>query len=139
MGNPNAGADVSTPSGRERFHVGDGGSGMTSPIANPAVCDSTRQRHTISVPMGSQLVDGHAPHQVRFTHMMDVGAQRDVRVQIRYVRFQRTIAMLAHSSFGTSLIFTAGDSLSLGAPRVANSDAGDRFVVHGADVSLTNR
>ena len=146
---------------RQRFYV-EPPFGNTSPFGDPINCDGTVRNERIRVPIGVDPYGSQRqtePLTVHFGHLMHVNDSRDLRVTIRFERWQRTVASVGPAMWGegVDVTFTAGGSLHID-PRfagfsrltvdrtpatpeefIAALSPGDRLTASGPDVALRNR
>ena len=146
---------------RQRFYV-EPPFGHTSPYGDPINCDGKVQNERIRVPIGVDPYGSQRqtePLTVHFGHLRHVNDSRDLRVTIRFERWQRTVASVGPATWGegVNITFREGGSLDID-PRfahlgrltvdrtpatpeefIAALSPGDRIVAYGPDVALRNR
>lgn len=146
---------------RQRFYV-EPPFAHTSPYGDTITCDGRVRNESIRVPIA---VDPYGSRRqtvsltVRFGHLMEVEDSRDLRVTIRFERWQRTVATVgpAPRGDGVTVTFAEGGSLDIepssshrsrftvdGRPAtpevfVAALSPGDRIVAYGPDIALRQR
>jgi hypothetical protein len=122
----------------QRFYV-EPPFAQTSPYGDPIECDGKVRNTKITVPIG---VDPYGPTRqiepltVRFGHLMEVSDSRDLRVRIRFDRFQGTVASVAPATFGSDVMVTFEGGGAMSVPTYASAPHG-RLTVDGRPATLT--